>query len=343
MAATTTASALPRTRARSGAGRRVATALAAYPRLTIGAVLLVALLVLSLGAPLFTGHGPLDQHLISVLKPPGHGFLFGTDQLGRDVFSRSLYGGRLVLAVAVVSVLIAMVAGVLLGLVSGYLRGWADALVMRIMDGVIVFPELILALAITYALGPSFWTVVAAISTVNVPKFARVVRGQVLSLREREFISAAKVSGASTTRVLLRHLLPNVLEVTVVQAALTGGMAIFTAASLSFLGLGLPAPQPDWGGMLRDGYPYLGQVPMMSLVPGGFIFVAMLSFNLIGDGLRDLFDPRSHGRTGRRRTRAAAAPAPVTAIPAGADTTGAPAAAPAKTPGTPSGGTPDDH
>ncbi|MBF8187687.1 ABC transporter permease [Nonomuraea sp. K274] len=288
--------------------------LVGYPRLTFGLVLLGVLIVLVLGAPLFAGFGPLDQHLQDVLKPPGGGYLFGTDQLGRDVLSRSLYGGRLVLAVAVISVLIAMVIGVLLGLLSGYTGGWVDAVSMRVMDGVIVFPELVLALAITYALGPSFWTVATAIAVVNVPKFARVVRGQVLSLRERDFIASVKVSGASTRRVLLRHLLPNVLEVTVVQAALTGGMAIFTGASLSFLGLGLPAPEPDWGGMLRDGYPFLGNLPLMSVIPGCFIFVAMLSFNLIGDGLRDLFDPKAARRTRIRPTRT-----PVTAPAAAPD------------------------
>jgi ABC-type dipeptide/oligopeptide/nickel transport system permease subunit len=307
MAATTSPTVI---RPEVSAGRRVWTTLGAYPRLTFGLILLVVLIVLVLGAPLFAGFGPLDQHLEAVLKPPGGDYLFGTDQLGRDVLSRSLYGGRLVLAVAVISVLIAMLLGVLLGLLSGYTGGWVDAVSMRVMDGVIVFPELVLALAITYALGPSFWTVATAVAVVNVPKFARVVRGQVLSLRERDFIASVKVSGASTPRVLLRHLLPNVLEVTVVQAALTGGMAIFTAASLSFLGLGLPAPEPDWGGMLRDGYPYLGNLPLMSLIPGCFIFLAMLSFNLIGDGLRDLFDPKVVRRMRIRLTRApATAPA----------------------------------
>lgn len=267
-------------------------ALTGYPRLTIGGALLTALVVLAVGAPLFAPYAALEQHLDAVLKPPGGGYLFGTDQLGRDLLSRSLYGGRLVLAVALISTTSALVIGVLLGLVSGYLGGFLDSAIMRLMDGVIVFPELVLALAITYALGPSFWTVATAIAVVNVPRFARVIRGQVLSLREREFIASAEVSGASTARVLLRHLLPNVLEVTIVTAALTGGSAIFTAASLSFLGLGLPAPAPDWGGMLRDGYPYLGIVPLMSLVPGAFIFVAMLSFNLLGDGLRDVFDPK---------------------------------------------------
>jgi peptide/nickel transport system permease protein len=282
---------------REAARSRAAGVLFGYPRMTWGLVLLLALLVLSLGAPLFTGYGPLDQHLDEVLQPPSSQFWLGTDQLGRDVWSRALYGGRLVLGVAVVSVTLAMTTGVFLGLLSGYLGGSTDAVIMRLMDGLIVFPELVLALAITYALGPSFWTVSAAIAVVNVPRFARVVRGQVLSLREREFISAAKVAGASTGRILRLHLLPSVMEVTIVQAALTGGSAIFTAASLSFLGLGLPAPAPDWGGMLRDGYPYLGDLPWLSLTPGLFIFAAMLSFNLLGDGLRDYFDPKSMRRT----------------------------------------------
>lgn len=283
------------------ARHRVWSTVWAYPRLTIGLVLLVALLVVTLGAPLFVSHGPLDQNLESVLRLPFGNYPFGTDQLGRDVFSRVLYGGRLVLAVAVVSTAIALVIGVVLGLLSGNKAGILDSVIMRIMDGVLVFPDLILALSITYAVGPSFWTVAAAIATVNVPKFARVVRGQVLSLREREFIASARVVGASTTRVLLRHLLPNVVEVIVVQAALTAGMAIFTAASLSFLGLGLPPPQPDWGGMLKDGYAYLGARPMMSIGPGLMIFAAMLAFNLLGDGLRDRFDPKVLARTARVR------------------------------------------
>jgi peptide/nickel transport system permease protein len=276
-------------------------AFSAYPRLTIGSVLLVVLVVLAVGAPVFAPASPLQQNLMAVLQPPSGEFPLGTDQLGRDLLSRLLYGGQLVLAVGLVSTAIAMAIGVPLGLVSGYRRGWTDSVIMRMMDGIIVFPELILALAITYALGAGFWTVAVAIAVVNIPKFARVVRGQVLGLREREFIAAAKVSGASTGRVMARHLLPNVLEVTVVQAALSGGMAIFTSASLSFLGLGIPAPAPDWGGILRDGYPHLELLPLLSLSAGALIFAAMLSFNLIGDGLRDLFDPKATPRRKKYR------------------------------------------
>lgn len=288
-------------RTRTSTGRRAWATISAYPRLTVGIGLLVVLLVLTLGAPLFVMHGPLEQNLNAVLHLPFERYPLGTDQLGRDVLSRALYGGRLVLAVAMISTAIALVVGVALGLLSGYRAGFADSVIMRVMDGIIVFPDLILALAITYAIGPSFWTVAAAIATVNVPKFARVVRGQVLSLREREFIASARVVGGSTTRILLRHLLPNVVEVIVVQAALTAGVAIFTTASLSFLGLGLPPPAPDWGGMLKDGYAYLGSRPLMSIVPGFLIFSAMLAFNLLGDGLRDRFDPKVVARSARVR------------------------------------------
>lgn len=290
-------------RTRAPARRRAWAIMWAYPRLTLGVALLVALLVVTVGAPLFVAHDPLEQNLNAVLHLPFENYPLGTDRLGRDVFSRTLYGGRLVLAVAVISTAIALVTGVALGLLSGYKAGVADSVIMRVMDGVIVFPELILALSITYALGPSFWTVATAIATVNVPKFARVVRGQVLSLREREFIASARVVGGSTTRILLRHLLPNVGEVIIVQAALTGGIAIFTTASLSFLGLGLPPPAPDWGGMLKDGYPFLGSRPLMSMIPGLMIFAAMLAFNLLGDGLRDRFDPKVIARTARVRPR----------------------------------------
>ncbi|MPZ63280.1 MAG: ABC transporter permease subunit [Propionibacteriales bacterium] len=271
---------------------RLGKGLRAYPRLTVGLALLGVLVALSLLAPWLSGHNPTAQHLTAVFKGPSSVYPLGTDQLGRDLLSRALYGGRLALAVAIGAIVGSLVIGVVLGIVSGYLGRITDSVIMRTMDGVMVFPELVLALFIIYALGASFWTVVAAITVVNVPRFARVVRAQVLSLREREFIASCVVAGASTPRILFRHLLPNVVDVMVVQAALTGGVAIFTAASLSFLGLGLPPPTPNWGGMLREGYSYLQVSPLLALIPGCFIFAAMLSFNLIGDGLRDLFDPR---------------------------------------------------
>lgn len=271
-----------------------------YPRLTVGGLVLLVLVAGSVLAPLITSASPTEQHLTEIFQPPSSTFPLGTDQLGRDVLSRALYGGRLALGVALVAVALSMVVGVMAGLAAGYVGRWADGVVMRVMDGILVFPELVLALAISYALGPSFWNVVAAIAIVNVPRFARVVRGQVLSLRERDFIASAVVAGASRFRTMARHLLPNVLEVVIVQAALTGGMAIFTAASLSFLGLGLPPPAPDWGGMLKDGYLYLEVIPLQALVPGSFIFAAMLSFNLLGDGLRDYFDPRTAPRSPAR-------------------------------------------
>lgn len=275
-----------------------------YPRLTFGGLVLLLLVAGAVFAPLLSGPSPTEQHLSDIFHAPSAQYPLGTDQLGRDVLSRALHGGRLALGVAIAAVALSMVVGVAMGLAAGYLGRWADGALMRLLDGIMVFPELVLALAITYALGPSFWNVVCAIAVVNVPRFARVVRGQVLTLRERDFIASSVVSGASSMRTMVRHLLPNVTEVIIVQAALTGGMAIFTAASLSFLGLGLPPPAPDWGGMLKDGYLYLEVIPMQALVPGCFIFAAMLSFNLLGDGLRDLFDPRTQPRRRRRADRA---------------------------------------
>lgn len=273
-----------------------------YPRLTFGGTVLTLLIAGAVFAPLLTSASPTEQHLADIFHAPSAEYPLGTDHLGRDVLSRALYGGRLALGVAIATVALSMIVGVAMGLIAGYLGRWADGVLMRLLDGVMVFPELVLALAITYALGPSFWNVVSAIAVVNVPRFARVVRGQVLALREREFIASSVVAGASPLRTMMRHLLPNVTEVVIVQAALTGGMAIFTAASLSFLGLGLPPPAPDWGGMLKDGYLYLEVIPMQAVVPGCFIFAAMLSFNLLGDGLRDVFDPRTPPRRRRRRT-----------------------------------------
>jgi peptide/nickel transport system permease protein len=276
----------------------------AYPRLALGALILFLLVVTAVLAPVLAPFDPKKQDLNATLALPDSSYVLGTDHLGRDILSRSFYGGQLALEVAIAVTIVAVVIGVFLGLLSGFRGGWIDSLIMRFMDGFIVFPDLILALAITYALGPSFGTVVVAIAITQIPQFARIIRSQVLSLKEREFIASATVSGASNTRVLMRHLLPNTLEVVVVQIALTGGKAIFTAASLSFLGLGLPPSDPDWGGMLKDGFAYLGMNPLMSIVPGVLIFLSMLSFNLLGDGLRDMFDPKVNPRLSRGQRRA---------------------------------------
>ena len=223
---------------------------------------------------------------------------FGTDRLGRDQLSRLLYGGRLSLFVGTCAVLIGMVVGVTLGLISGYRLGWLDSIIMRTMDGILAFPGLVLALSIAFALGPSLRSLVIALAVVRVPAFARIVRGQMLTLRHREFIEAATAVGARPLRIVLRHYLPNLSSLILVQVSLSAGAAIFTQASLAFLGFGVPPPSPEWGSMLRDGYAYLEINAWLSIIPGAFIFLAVLGFNFLGDGLRDALDPQQRRRRG---------------------------------------------
>lgn len=275
------------------------TRIAGYPRLVAGLTLLLLLVLAALLAPVLTHYGPDAASFSATMQGPSAAHVLGTDQLGRDVLSRALYGGQRTLSVSFATVAVSAVVGVALGLVSGYLGSWTDSVIMRVMDALLAFPGLVLALAITFVLGPSFTSVLAALSVVSIPRFARLVRGEVLRLKNRAFIDACRVARVSPVRVMGTHLLPNVTEVVVIQAALTGGQAIFTAASLSFLGLGLPPPAPSWGGMLKNGYPFLQVHPLLAFVPGVLIFMAMLGFNLAGDGLRDLFDPKTRNRVRR--------------------------------------------
>jgi peptide/nickel transport system permease protein len=273
-------------------------ALRRYPQLVIGlAVLIVLVLGAGLG-PLLMAYGPTDADFSAALTGPSAAHLLGTDQLGRDTLSRVLAGARVSMAVAVGTVLLSVVGGVPLGLISGLRGGWLGSLVMRVMDGVLAFPGLILALAIAFVLGPSLATVIVALAVVRMPPFARVVRSQALTLAERDFITSARAAGATPARIAVHHVLPNVVSTTLVQASLAAGAAIFTEASLSFLGAGVPPPAATWGGMLHDAYPYLEVNPWQAFVPGVAIFLAILSCNFIGDGLRDLLDPRERTRRG---------------------------------------------
>lgn len=265
----------------------------AFRRLTIGAALLLALVLGSVFAPLLTDFPPNAIGAASAFSPPSLAHPFGTDLLGRDNFSRALYGGRLTFIVVAATVLLSSVIGVGLGLLAGYRVGWVDSLIMRLMDGVLAFPGLILALAIAFALGPSAATIVVALSVVQVPAFARLTRAQTVRLRNVEFVEASRAVGVRPSRLILRHVLPNMGDVLLIQLSIAAGATIFTQASLSFLGLGLPPPAPSWGGMLKDGYPYLQVAPWVSIIPGAMIFLAVLAFTFLGDGLRDLFDPRS--------------------------------------------------
>ena len=278
--------------------RRASHTLWSYPQLWIGALVLLILLAGALLAPVIAPDNPTSMSS-ALLQAPSAAHLFGTDTLGRDTFSRILYGGRLSLLVGTVSVLFGMVVGVVLGLASGYRLGWVDTILMRAVDGMMAFPSLVLALTVAFALGPSLTSVIIALAIVRIPGFARLTRGQALALRGREFMVAATAVGVDPWRVVWRHYLPNLVNVILIQASIGAGASIFAEASLGFLGLSVPPPTPSWGAMLRDGYSYLEINPWQSIVPGAFIFLAVLGFNFLGDGLRDALDPQQRRRRGR--------------------------------------------
>ncbi len=261
----------------------------------VGLAVIAALVVAAALAPWLAPYDPTEQALDRMLQSPGRPYLLGTDDLGRDILSRLLYGARVSLLVGVLSVGISLVVGVSLGLVAGYRGGWVDEVTMRVMDGLLAFPALVLALAITAALGPSLRNAMIAIGVVGIPGFARLVRGQVLSLRAQEYVEAARAAGLGDGRIILRHILPGTLAPIIVHASLRVAFAVLAEAGLSFLGLGTQPPTPSWGAMLNVGREYLEMAPWLSVAPGAAIFVTTLSFNFLGDGLRDALDPRLRG------------------------------------------------
>lgn len=265
----------------------------------IGLVILGAMVVLAVGAGVISPYDPNYQDYTAMLQPPSGQHLFGTDQVGRDVFSRVVYGTRISILVGVVAVGIALVTGVLIGLVAGLYGGWLDEVLMRVMDAIHAFPALVLALAITAVLGAGIGNVMIAIGIVYIPSYARLVRGQVLAVREEEYVVAAEVLGSPPRRLMFRHIWPNVTAPIIVQASLNASSAILTEASLSFLGLGVRPPTPSWGASLRAGYQYLSDAPWLSIFPGLAIFISVLGLNLLGDGLRQILDPRLRGRESR--------------------------------------------
>jgi peptide/nickel transport system permease protein len=266
------------------------------PRIWIGLAVIGLMIFLALTADVLTPYDPNYQDYTAFRQAPSLDHPFGTDQVGRDVYSRVIYGTRISLLVGVIAVGIGMTAGVLTGLVAGLYRGWIDEALMRTMDAIHAFPALVLALAITAALGTGIVNIMIAIGIVYMPSYARLVRGQVLSVRERDFVVAAQLLGASMPRLMFLHIWPNVTAPIIVQASLNVSTAILTEASLSFLGLGVRPPTPSWGSSLQGGYQYLSTAPWLSIYPGLAIFVAVLAFNLFGDGLRQLLDPRLRGR-----------------------------------------------
>lgn len=259
----------------------------------IGLVVLAALVVLVVFAPAVAGQSPTHQDYASVLKPPSAEQPLGTDHIGRDVFSRVLYGGRVSLIAGVGAVAIAVVAGVLVGVIAGVSGRAVDETLMRVMDAVQSFPGLVLALTFTAVLGPSLVNTSIAIGVVSIPSFARLARAQVLVVRELDYIHASRIAGERLPLIVARHVLPNISGPLVVQATFLLAAAILGEAALSFLGLGILPPSPSWGAMLRDAYPYLASAPWLALAPGIAVFIAVLSLNFAGDGLRKVLDPSS--------------------------------------------------
>lgn len=258
----------------------------------VGFALLTSMILLAMAAPLVAQHDPLDQELLKRMKPPSAEYLFGTDDLGRDVFSRVLYGGRISLRVGITAVILGTTIGALLGSVAGYAGGWVDSLISRAMEIVLAFPGTLLAIAVVAARGPGLENTLLAVGLVSVPVYARLMRGSVLSLREREFVTAARCLGASDRRILFSHILPNGLTPLIVQSTLGIAGAIVEAAALGFLGLGAQPPAPEWGAMLTDARNYLLNAPWAMIFPGLAIMLTVLGFNLFGDGLRDALDPQ---------------------------------------------------
>ena len=261
------------------------------PGAVVGLALLILLILVALLGPLVAGD-PLEQNLLERLKPPGPGHPLGTDQLGRDVWARVVHGTRISLGVGFGVVLLASFLGVSVGLLAGGLGGVWDNLLMRLTDIFFAFPSLILAMAIAAALGPNLTNTVIAVALVTWPIYARLVRAQVLALREREFVEAARALGAGQGRILFRHLLPNALTPVLVQASYEVGAAILTAAGLSFIGFGAQPPTPEWGAMVAETRNYMAEAPWAATAPAVGILLTVLAFNLLGDGLRDVLDPR---------------------------------------------------
>lgn len=259
----------------------------------IGAICLLLFVAIALLAPWLAPHDPLKANFLSVRKPPSAEFWLGTDELGRDILSRLIWGTRSSLLAGVVSVGIAMLIGIPLGLLAGYFGGWLDAIVSRVTDALLSCPFLVLAIALGAFLGPSLGNAMIAIGLSAMPIFARLTRGQVLAVRHEDYIEGARAIGLPHRWIILRYVLPNVQSPLVVQATLTIASAILAEASLSFLGLGQQPPAPSWGSMLNTAKNFMEQAPWMSIVPGVAIYVTVLSFNLVGDGLRDALDPKS--------------------------------------------------
>jgi peptide/nickel transport system permease protein len=281
---------------RHGARPGVLRALLREPTGVLGLVIVASISLIAIGAPVLAPADPGAVDGARRLLPPGPDAILGTDNLGRDILSRIMWGARLSLGIAALATVLILTIGVSAGLVTGYYGGLVDDVVMRVVDVILAFPALILALAIVGILGPGIGSVMIAVVSVAWADYARVMRGLVLAARERQYVDAARAVGAADGRILLRHILPNVFAPVVVLASLEMGGLILAVSALSFLGLGAQPPTPEWGAMLNDGRPFIFAAPQLMIYPGVAISLVVVGFNLLGDGLRDVLDP--HTRRG---------------------------------------------
>ncbi len=272
--------------------KRLGRILRRHKNLTIGGAMVLLLVLAGLLAPLIATHDPVQQSLATALRPPSAEHFFGTDQYGRDLFSRIIYGARLSLLEIVLGVGIALIAGIPLGLLAGYSGGRVDQVIIWFMDILFAFPGIVLSILIVSILGTSLVNLMIGIAIFSIPVYGRLSRNLALALKQVEYTEAARALGAGLWRILFQHILRNALGPIIVQATLTAGTVVLTAASLSFLGLGAQPPTPEWGAMMSDGRNFLGVNIWLSLFPGLAITFSVLGFNLFGDGLRDLLDPR---------------------------------------------------
>ena len=278
------------------------------PAAILGFILVFTFITIALFAPLLAHGGPKDQNLILIAggccPGPSHAHWLGVDQLGRDVYTRILYGARFSLLIGVVSVTIGLSIGMILGSIAGYLGGAVDSVIMRCMDVMLAIPGLLFAIGLVALLGPGLYQIMIAVGVVNIPIFARLLRGSILSQRENDFVLAARAVGVRRPTILFSHILPNAISPVIVAGTLAMATAIIDVAGLGFLGLGPQDPAtPEWGTMLSDVNDYLQTAPWLAITPGIAIVLSVLGFNLIGDGLREALDPKLRGRTGRFRQR----------------------------------------
>ncbi len=259
---------------------------------TIGGAIVLLFVAIAIFAPLIAPYSPDEGDLTKRLNSPGREHLLGTDFLGRDLLSRVIYGARISLQIQIVSVLIALVIGTLLGMLGGYYGGKFDHVIMRLMDILLAFPGIFLAISIIAVLGPGLLNLMLAAGIYSIPQFARVVRGSIITLKEKEFVEAARAVGERDSNILIRYLLPNSMAPIIIQTTLRMATVLLTASGLSFLGLGVQPPTAEWGAMLSNARAYLITAPHVAMVPGLAIMLVVMGFNLFGDGLRDSLDPR---------------------------------------------------